>query len=114
MRQGDSRTAGFSLVEVLVSLSIFSIAGVAFASSIMTNQGFNRLSSERTGAQFAVEQIVDDLRVQDPTTLPARDGCGAPRHHRHKDLRCVRHVLFAGQLLQQQRNRPHDSLRGTA
>ena len=79
MRQGDSRTAGFSLVEVLVSLSIFSIAGVAFASSIMTNQGFNRLSSERTGAQFAVEQIVDDLRVQDPTTLPAH-GTDAVRH----------------------------------
>lgn len=79
MRQRAGRTRGFSLLEVLTSLTIFAIAGTAFASSMMMNQGYNRLSKERTAAQFAVDQVIDDLRVQDPTTLPTH-GSDPVRH----------------------------------
>lgn len=70
MKRDRKTDAGFSLIEVLVSLGIFSVAGVAFASSIMMNQAFNRANMERSEAQRAVEQVIDSLRVEDPTTLP--------------------------------------------
>ncbi len=61
---------GFTILEVLVSLSIFSIASVAIAKSFTNHLAFNKQAERRSGAITAVQQVLDGLRVLDPSTLP--------------------------------------------
>jgi prepilin-type N-terminal cleavage/methylation domain-containing protein len=63
-------SAGFSLVEILVSLSITSIAMLAVGNAIATHIWFNTRSEQRSGAILAAQQVLDPLRLVDPSTLP--------------------------------------------
>lgn len=65
------KKSGFTLIEVLVSLSIFGIAALALGQAYSTHLSFNTLSEARTGGIAAVTRVLDQLRVQDPATLPA-------------------------------------------
>ncbi len=62
--------SGFSLVEVLVSLFLVSITGVAFTHAFLGSLKFNTLSEKRSGAISAAQQVLDELRTKDPFTLP--------------------------------------------
>lgn len=60
---------GFSLVEALAALTILTIT-IGFVSPLFVGQRVNNLKSEiRTGAVAVSQQILDELRQIDPTTL---------------------------------------------
>lgn len=61
---------GFTLLEVLVSVMIFSVAALGTAQAFSTHLSFNSLSEQRTGAISAAQQVLDKLRTQDPADLP--------------------------------------------
>ena len=63
--------SGFTVLESLVALGIFSIAALAMANAFATNMSFNTLSDIRTGAIQAGQQILDDNRFSDPSSLPS-------------------------------------------
>lgn len=64
------KAAGFSLLEVLVSLSLFSVVSAIMATSFTTHQDFNTQSALRTAAAMAAQQVLDTTRVEDPASLP--------------------------------------------
>lgn len=61
---------GFTLLEVLVSLSLFSLASIAIAKSFTLHISTNNKSEQKTGAIMAAQRVLDQIRVLDPTTLP--------------------------------------------
>jgi prepilin-type N-terminal cleavage/methylation domain-containing protein len=61
---------GFTLIEVLVSLTLFSIASIGFAKAFVNQVRFITQSEQRTGAIQAAEQVLDAARVSDPSLLP--------------------------------------------
>ena len=72
MKQQNStlRQAAFTLLEVLVSLSIFSIVSAAIGVAFVTHLKVNMQQELRSGAFSAAQQVLDELRVQDPSTMP--------------------------------------------
>lgn len=62
---------GFTLIETLVSLSIFSIAALGLAKAFSDNIRTNTNNERRTSAIMAVQQVLDRLRQSDPATLPS-------------------------------------------
>jgi prepilin-type N-terminal cleavage/methylation domain-containing protein len=70
MISSGRRSAGFTLLEVLAAVTIFSIAVLGLARAFATNLSFNRLNAERSGAVEAVQGVLDTLRATDPNALP--------------------------------------------
>jgi prepilin-type N-terminal cleavage/methylation domain-containing protein len=70
---------GFSILETLVSLAIFSIGTLAVAQAFTSQLAFNNRSELRSGAINAAQQVLDELRVIDPTTLPT-SGTSTPQN----------------------------------
>jgi len=61
----------FTLLEVIVSLGIFSIVTVGIYPAVINHLQTNHLSAERTGAIQAAQQVLDSLRLVNPGTLPS-------------------------------------------
>jgi len=61
---------GVSIMESLVSMSIFMIVTMGIAGGSSSFMKFNTLSEQKSGAVAATQQAFDKLRFQDPSTLP--------------------------------------------
>ena len=61
---------GFTLIEVLVSLGIFSIITAGVTSAFSSHLKYNSVAGYRTGAINAAQQRLDDLRKDDPVAMP--------------------------------------------
>ncbi len=62
---------GFSLLEVLFALAIFSIVLAGMPNFFITQTKLNMRSQIRTEALAAAKQRLDFLRLQDPSALPS-------------------------------------------
>ena len=60
---------GFTLLETLVALSIFAFVSAGVATSFISNLRLNKQAELRGGAIMVAQQVLDELRSQDPTTL---------------------------------------------
>lgn len=61
---------GFTLLEVMVSLFIFSIVGAGMAPAFIAHLRRNTQSEIRTGATAAAQLVLDNIRLLDTTSLP--------------------------------------------
>ena len=62
---------GFTLVEVLVSMCIFSIVVTSLPAVFMSYLRYNTRTERKTQAIAAAQRVLDRYRVQDPSTMPA-------------------------------------------
>lgn len=65
------REEGFTLVEVLVALFIFGVVMASASVAFISNLRHNTEAEKKMGALAVAQQILDDKRVQDPTSLPS-------------------------------------------
>ncbi len=61
---------GFTMIEVLVALSLFGIITAGITSVFVNHLKYNSVAGQRTGAIDAAQQQLDNLRKDDPTTMP--------------------------------------------
>ena len=61
---------GFTLIEIMVALVVFGIVMAALPVAFMSHLTYNTRMEKKTGALNAAQQVLDNLRVQDPSTLP--------------------------------------------
>jgi prepilin-type N-terminal cleavage/methylation domain-containing protein len=66
----NHRNAGFTLIETLVSLLIFSLVTAAMMPAFMSQLKYSHQSKVKTGALSAAQQALDAVRVVNPETLP--------------------------------------------
>ncbi len=64
-------SAGFSLIEVLISLGIFGIVASSVALGFINFLRFNTDAEVRTGAVTVAQQTIEAYRYSDPTSLPS-------------------------------------------
>lgn len=62
---------GFSLVEVMVSVALFSVVSALMAPSFIYHLKTNSRAEVKNGAIAATQQRLDTLRSSDPTSLPS-------------------------------------------
>jgi general secretion pathway protein I len=62
---------GFTLLEVLVSIVIFTVAALGMAKAFTDHLTTNTLNERRSEAISAAQQVLDNVRTLDPATLPA-------------------------------------------
>lgn len=67
---------GFSLLEVLVSVTIFSIAALGIVPTFNSFMGRNSHSHIQASALQAAEQVLDSIRIQSTSTLPTTGNDG--------------------------------------
>ena len=67
---------GFSLLEIMVSLSVFSIAAAGFLPAFNSFTGRNSHSHTKVNALQAAEQVLDLIRVSNPSDLPSSGNDG--------------------------------------
>lgn len=65
-----SLQTGTSMVEVLVALCVMAIVVGQIAPSVAFHMHVNTQAERKTLAIAAAQQVLDELRFQDPTTLP--------------------------------------------
>lgn len=61
---------GFTLMEVMVATVVFGLVATTMASSFISQARFNYNSSVQSGATVAAQQVMDELRLMDITSLP--------------------------------------------
>ncbi len=61
---------GFTLIELMFSLLLFGVTASAMTSGFRAMQQQNLQNEVRSGAIGAAQQVLDELRLTDPTTLP--------------------------------------------
>lgn len=61
---------GFTLFEVLIAFTLFSLVAGVMAPTFVSQLKFTHSAEVRTGAYAAGAQVLDDLRVQNPETMP--------------------------------------------
>jgi prepilin-type N-terminal cleavage/methylation domain-containing protein len=61
---------GFTLLEVMVSLLIFNIAALGIAQSFLVHLKRNTENERRGESVQVAQQVMDEIRVKDPTSLP--------------------------------------------
>ena len=61
---------GFTLLEVLISLAIFSLLTAAFSPAMMSNVNHNQNMQEITNSIHVAQIVMDDLRFENPGDLP--------------------------------------------
>lgn len=66
-----SRQAGFTLLEVLVSMVIMGVVLASMVPAFLSHVKVNTRTEVRSGAIAAAQQILDDMRSQDPATFPS-------------------------------------------
>jgi len=62
--------SAFTLLEVIVSLGIFAIVTAGLYPALTNHLQLNHLSAQRTGAINAAQQVLDNLRLQNPGSMP--------------------------------------------
>ena len=67
----NKNTAGFSLIEVLSSLTVFAIAATGMVSTTMTTIKSNSTSRTTTVASALIQDKIEELRALDPIANPA-------------------------------------------
>ncbi|MCO6431663.1 MAG: type II secretion system protein [Deltaproteobacteria bacterium] len=77
MKNASRRDNGFSLLEVLFSMGMFSVAALALAQAFTVQLTFNTSNEMRSEAIMAAQQVLDEVRVEDPSSLPT-SGSDAP------------------------------------
>lgn len=65
-----STTNGFTLIEIMVALVIFSIVMSALPVAFVSYLSFNSKMENKTGALNIAQQVLDEMRVQDLGALP--------------------------------------------
>jgi type II secretion system protein I len=65
------KESGFTLLEVLVAMTIFSLAAVGMAQAFVTHLKANNTSEIRSQATHAAQLVLDQLRTVDPALLPS-------------------------------------------
>ena len=68
--RGDDR-GGFTLVEILFALTLFGIAVASCFPAFLGHIQFNNQSEVRSGAYAAAQVLLDELRLEDPSSLPS-------------------------------------------
>ncbi len=63
--------SGFSLLEVLSSMTVFAIAAAGLASTTISTTKSNSTSRHTTVAIALIQDKIEELRSMDPTTNPA-------------------------------------------
>jgi prepilin-type N-terminal cleavage/methylation domain-containing protein len=63
--------AGFSLMEVLMSMVLLGVVGAGLAPGMLMNVKAITRNELRSESIAAAQQVLDDLRTEDPTTLPS-------------------------------------------
>lgn len=61
---------GFTLVEVMVALTIFALVSASMMGAFLQQSRFNTLSEQKTEAIAAAQLVMDEIRVMDPASLP--------------------------------------------
>ena len=77
IKKGKTRERGFTLLEVLIAISIFSIGVLAVAAMQGTATRGNRLGNELTRATVLAQQQIEVLKSAD-TSHPATLATGLP------------------------------------
>lgn len=67
----SKNTAGFSLIEVLSSMTVFAIAAAGLVTTTMATIKSNSTSRATTIASALIQDKIEELRALDPTTNPA-------------------------------------------
>ena len=62
---------GTSLIETVAALAILGIALAAAVPAFMIQLETNTFAEHHSGAVAAAQQVMEDLRFQDPSTLPS-------------------------------------------
>ena len=65
----NHRDQGFTLVEVIVTMLIFIIAITLIVPAFTAFLGLNSGNEQQTQAVRAAQQVLDRIRLQDPTSL---------------------------------------------
>lgn len=63
MTPSRAGTSGFTLIECLIALAVFAVAGVAFLSAVRTDLGFAIRLQDRHAALVAVENAAAEMRI---------------------------------------------------
>ena len=66
-------TAGYSLIEILVALTVFSIASVALTSGVLTTIRTNNTSEHLTQATILAQDKLEALLAAGPTLTAGND-----------------------------------------
>lgn len=66
-------TGGFSLVELIVGVGVFSIALLALISALVSGQQLDSFTRERTAATLEAQSRMEDVLAQDWTTIDSRN-----------------------------------------
>lgn len=72
----ENKNSGFSLLEVLVAIAIFALAASEMLPAFNNFTGRNSYSHVKVGALQAAEQVLDQLRSVDPSSLPSSGNDG--------------------------------------
>lgn len=67
---------GFTLLEVLIALVLFSLVMAGMAPAFISQIEHNHASEIQTEAMAVAEQVVDTYRFSDPTSLPTSGSPG--------------------------------------
>ena len=70
MKRSCFINSGFTLLEVLVALMIFGVIAASLTPMFATHAKFNSQAEIRSGAIAAAQEVLDNVRLQDPATLP--------------------------------------------
>lgn len=71
MREENMKNSkGFSLMEVLISMSIFSIVAASTVPAFLNQLDHNTQMELRAQAYAAAQQVLDDYRVLEVSTIP--------------------------------------------
>jgi type II secretion system protein I len=65
---------GFSLIEVMIAMAIFSIGILAVGSMQLSTSKNNTTGNELTGATMLARQKIEELKTLDPSDLDSADG----------------------------------------
>ena len=65
-----TRIKGFTLIELMVALALFGVAVLSMARVFANNISQNTRNERITEAIEVGTRFLDELRVQDPTTMP--------------------------------------------
>lgn len=68
---------GLTIVEAMFALALLGIAATALMSAIMVQVETNNQNEIRASAVTAAEQVLESLRLIDPSAMP-KTGSGAP------------------------------------
>lgn len=74
MKRNNQR--GFSLLEVLSSMTVFAVAAAGLASTTVSTTKSNSVSRHTTAASFLIQDKIEQLRSMDPTTNPSQFAAG--------------------------------------